>query len=102
MVSFQVDFQIKDNTYMMIQDGTLKISDGVVRWAEGDKKGQIYEIIKFDDISESDSDEIEKIANSDYAELDDEDIKTSEVAECFHRIIDKRKKVKMERLSKAQ
>lgn len=72
MASFQADFQIKDNTYMMIQEGTLKISDGVVRWAEGDKKGQIYEIIKFDDILESDSDEIEKNANSDYAELDDE------------------------------
>ncbi len=28
--------------------------------------------------------------------------KASEVAECFHRIIDKRKKVKMERLLKAQ
>ncbi|WP_278244469.1 hypothetical protein [Lachnospira multipara] len=27
---------------------------------------------------------------------------TSEVAECFHRIIDKRKKAKMDRLSKAQ
>lgn len=72
MASFQADFQIKDDTYMMIQEGKLKFSDGVVRWAEGDNKGQIYEIIKFDDISESDSDEIKKIANADVAELADE------------------------------
>lgn len=59
MASFQADFRIKDSTYMMIQEGRLTLSDGAVRWNEGEKKGQIYEIIKLDEIRESDSDRID-------------------------------------------
>ncbi|SEQ30796.1 hypothetical protein SAMN02910289_01734 [Lachnospiraceae bacterium RM5] len=57
MASFQANFKINDDTYMMILDGKLRFSDGVIRWAEGEEKGQIYEIIKFDDYSQKDSDE---------------------------------------------
>ena len=63
MASFQADFQIKDSTYMMIQEGRLTLSDGAVRWNEGEKKGQIYEIIKLGEIRESDSDRIDAEIN---------------------------------------
>lgn len=71
MVNFQANFQIKDDTYMMIQEGKLKFSDGVVRWAEGEKKGQIYEIIKFDDGAKADSNEMNNEENEDAAEVAD-------------------------------
>lgn len=50
MAQFQAIFEIKDSTYLMIQEGTLRYSGGVIRWADGPHKGEIFEHVQFTDM----------------------------------------------------
>lgn len=53
MAQFQANFEINDSTYLMIQEGLLRYSGGVIRWASGPHKGEIYEHIQFTDMKKA-------------------------------------------------